>query len=188
KWAYGDLVMRYSKSPIPMVEFYNGHRHFCAAASKSGKAQSFRGLDDVISVFFTEAAHSGAIDDYPIYTALTPLLANRDIGDLVFESTPNGKRGFYYDITMDAKSVPKKNHYHYIEVDYTEALKYGVLSKEYIERQKKDPRVDFPQEYMCRFTTTKRAAIPEDEIQVITDPEKQPEDLSAFLGYEDMRD
>jgi len=186
-WKYGDLIYRYVKSPQPIIEFYNGARVFCFAASKSGKAQAFRGPDDVISIFMTEAGHSGAIDDYPIYNALTPNLANRPDGDLVFESTPNGKRGFFYDIWMDA--IDKKNHYHTMQVDYLQAIKYGVMSKSYAEQQKRDPRVDFEQEYCCKFTTTKRAAIPADEIQVIEDEKLQPIDLTkTLLGYEDYRE
>ena len=182
-WPYGKIIKRYVKSPQPVVEFYNGTRVFCFAASKSGKAQSFRGPDDVISIFMTEAAHSGAIDDYPIYNALTPNLANRPDGDLVFESTPNGKRGFYYDVWMDA--IVGKNHYHTLEVNWERAVKAGVLSIEYVEKQRKDPRVDFEQEYCCKFTTTKRAAIPSDELKVIEEERMQPIDLSKELGYDD---
>jgi hypothetical protein len=179
KWRYGDIIMRYVRSPQPIVEFYNGARVFCFAASKQGRAQSFRGPDDVISIFMTEAAHSGATDDYPIYNALTPNLANRSDGDLVFETTPNGKRGFFYDVWTDA--IAGKNHYHTLQVDYTQAVKYGVLSKQYIEAQRKDPRVDFEQEYCCKFTTTKRATIPEALIDAM--PEVHAQDLSSFLGY-----
>jgi len=186
-WKYGDLIYRYVRSPQPIVEFYNGTRAFCFAASKSGKAQAFRGPDDVISIFMSEAAHSGATDDYPIYNALTPNLANRPDGDLVFESTPNGKRGFYYDIWADA--IVGKNHYHTLEVNYEIAVKAGVLSEVYVEQQKRDPRVDFEQEYCCKFTTTKRAAIPADEIKAIEDDKLQPIDLTkTLLGYEDYRD
>lgn len=185
-WKYGDLIYRYAKSPQPIVEFYNGTRAFCFAASKSGKAQAFRGPDDVISIFMSEAAHSGAIDDYPIYNALTPNLANRPDGDLVFESTPNGKRGFYYDVWTD--SIVGKNHYHPLEVTWERAVEAGVLSIDYVNKQRKDPRVDFEQEYCGKFTTTKRAAIPADEVRVIEDEHMEPIDLSKELGYDDYRD
>lgn len=137
KWAYSDLIKRYAKSPQPMVEFYNGTRHFCFAASKSAQSQSFRGPDDVISIFFSEAAHTGMENDTPIWNALTPNLANRDDGDLVLESTPNGKRGIFYEIWSDVERGINKS-YHPLRMDYKEALKYGVLSAKFIQQQKEE--------------------------------------------------
>jgi len=119
KWRYGDVIMRHVKNPQPIVEFYNGARVFCFAASKSAQSQSFRGPDDVISIFFSEAAHTGMENDQPIWNALTPNLANRDDGDLVLESTPNGKRGIFYNIWSDVERGINKS-YHPLRIDYKE--------------------------------------------------------------------
>lgn len=183
-WDYGDVVMRYVKSPQPIVEFYNGARVFCFAVSKTAKRQAFRGPDDIISIFFTEAAHTGMDEDTAVYTALSPLLANRTDGDFVLESTPNGKRGFYYNIWMDA--LEKKNEFYPYLVTWQEAVKYGVIPQEFIDKEKRNPNVDFEQEYEGKFTTSKRATFDEQMIEEAKKVlgEHKSINLSRELGYE----
>jgi len=45
-----------------------------------------------------------------------------------------------------------------MEYNYEIAVKEGVLSKVFIERQKKDKRVNFGQEYNCEFTSSANSA------------------------------
>lgn len=179
-WTYGDLIIKYVTHPQPVVEFYNGARVFCFAAIKSGQYQSFRGTDDIISIFLSEAAHIGLTDDSVIYDALYPNLANRDHGDFVIESTPNGRRGFFYDVWQNA--IKRKNAFYPYQVNYVEPVRCGVLSKKFIEEQKQDSGIDFEQEYCCKFTTSKRATFTEDMIRGLSH-DKKCIDLAEMLGY-----
>jgi len=43
--------------------------------------------------------------------------------------------------------------------DYRIGLQHNVLSKKFIEREKNSPKLDFEQEYCCKFTSTYSAAI-----------------------------
>ena len=56
--------------------------------------------------------------------------------------------------------------------NYQEGLKYKILSQSFIDKMKRDPNVDFGQEYNTQFTSVKSAAfgslleenyLPEDE-------------------------
>jgi len=181
-WKYDELIRRSSiHSQHPIIEFYNDTRIFCFAASKQGKSQTFRGPDDIICIFLSEAAHTGMLKDQPVMNALFPNLANRDYGDFIMESTPNGKRGFFYNYWKNREDE-KNMTWCPLQWDYTEGLKYSVLSQKFIEEQKQDPEVDFEQEYCCKFTTTKTAAIPADIIKTLP-PDEESEDLSGWLQY-----
>lgn len=202
KWHHDDLIRKANFGQEPLVEFFNDTRVFGFAASKQGQRQSFRGPDDIIGIFVSEAAHTGMSDDYPLVNALEPNLANRDYGDIIYESTPNGKRGFFYDRAMRCEAVLNQYQFatdeercqklmelvgwNYRVFPYTVALDVGIISQKFIDHAKKDPEVDFEQEYMCKFTTTKKATFDE---KVIEEAEKAlgkhtSVDLSKELGYE----
>ena len=165
--------------------WWNGTTIIGSTASKSGKSSSFRGYSDVVAWFITEAAFTGVNDDYPILNGLTSLTANREDGDMILESTPNGRSGFFHDLSMDAsvnlqqKNMIGPNGFYYMEIDYTQAVKEGVISKAFIEHEKKNPRIDFEQEYCCAFTSSSNAAfmpLEPDNFQ-----EEAVEDLSKLL-------
>jgi hypothetical protein len=182
KWKESDLIHRVSiNGQHPIIEFRNGTRVFCFAASRSGKSQSFRGPDDVISILFSEAAHTGMIEDQPIMNALEPNLANRDDADFILESTPNGKRGFLYNYWMDIKEGKMKG-WHQIEWDYHHGLKCGVLSKKFLAQQKANPRIDFFQEYCCKFTSTVSGIFKDEDISLLPDDAPEPVDLLKAIG------
>lgn len=164
KWDYGDIIMSFTRSSPMKIELYNGTKILATPASKSGKAQAMRGYSDVVCWFLTEAAHTGLNDDYPIINGLTSLTANRPDGHSILESTPNGKRGFFYELWYDATSKLQKtfevgpNDYYTLEYDYKIAVESGVISRQFIEREKKNKKIDFDQEYGCKFTTADSAA------------------------------
>jgi len=149
-----------------ILDLYNGTKVIGSSASNSGKASPIRGYSDVAAWFLTEAAHTGLTDDYPVINGLTSLTANRDYGDQVLESTPNGKRGFFYDLFNDATDGLKNkfkmgsNGYYTLQYDYKIAVKEGVISKRFIESEKKNPRVNFAQEYECDFSSSASGLIP----------------------------
>jgi len=114
--------------------------------------EAVRGSENVICVLLDEAAHFKLIDDRVIYDGLEPNIANTE-GDFICISTPNGKRGFFYDLWEE------ENEYYKLTQPYTVA--YGLLlSESYIAKKKNDARIDFEQEFNCQFTSSKSAAFP----------------------------
>lgn len=166
KWQYGDIVLSYSKSKM-IVDFYNGAKVIGSSASNSGRASPVRGYSDVVAWFLTEAGHTGLTDDYPVLNGLASLTANRDFGDQILESTPNGKSGFFWDLWNDATDSLKNkfqmgpNGYYTLQYDYQIAVKEGVISKKFIEAEKKNPKVNFAQEYCCEFSSSASSAMQE---------------------------
>jgi len=183
-WDREQLIPSFTKTPLVM-KWWNGTTVIGSTASKSGKSSSFRGYSDVVAWFITEAAFPGVNDDYPILNGLTSLTANREDGDMILESTPNGRTGFFYDLSMDAsdnlkqKNALGKNGFYYMEIDYTQAVAEGVIAKAFIEHEKKNPRIDFDQEYCCAFTSSSNAAFLPLEASYFQ--EDSVEDLSGLL-------
>ncbi len=132
--------------------------------------ESVRGEENVKCVFMSECAFINLIDDSKVYNALHPNVANIADADFVMESTPNGKRGFFWT-NWDANS-----EYHKLEQDYTVSIG-KLLDTEFIEKEKKNPRIDFFQEYGGKFTTSLSAAFKEDEIMFEDAPINMYEDL-----------
>lgn len=159
KWRHDDLIVKFTRSSPSVIEFYNGTRLMGFSASKSGKTNPVRGADDLIEEFLTEAAHTGMEDDTPLHNALVPNIGQYPNGHLVYESTPNGKRGIFYRFATEAREG--RGPFKYFEVDYHQGLKYNILSEDFIRKQKQDPNVDFAQEYECQFTTSLKSAFEE---------------------------
>jgi len=122
--------------------------------------ESVRGEENVKCVFMSECAFINLIDDTKVYNALHPNVANISDADFVMESTPNGKRGFFWT-NVDASS-----EYHKLEQPYTVSLG-KLLDKKFISTEKSNPRIDFEQEYCCKFTTSLSGAFREDEIKFV---------------------
>lgn len=185
-WTQEQIIPSFTKSPLVM-EFWNGTKVIGSTASKSGKSSSFRGYSDVVAWFITEAAFTGVNDDYPILNGLTSLTANRDDGDMILESTPNGKSGFFHDLSMDASENLKfknrlgPNKFYYMEIDYTHAVKEGVIAKSHIETERANTRIDFDQEYCCKFTSSSNAAFYPLESDNFND-EEELEDLTSLCS------
>ena len=78
--------------------------------------------------------------------------------------------GFFWT-NWDANS-----EYHKLEQDYTVSMG-KLLDKNFIEKEKLNPRIDFDQEYGARFTTSLSAAFKEDEIMFEDTPINMYEDL-----------
>jgi len=133
-------------------------------------SEAVRGEENVKCVFMSECAFINLIDDSKVYNALHPNVANIPDADFVMESTPNGKRGFFWT-NYDANS-----EYHKLEQDYTVSMG-KLLDEDFINNEKKNPRIDFDQEYGGKFTTSLSAAFKEDEIIYEDTPINMYEDL-----------
>ena len=191
KWGYGDIVLKKVTSSPSHIEFYNGTRFFSIPASNRGQGPNLRGTNKISSMWLTEAAHTGLRRDNVILNAMTANLANIDYGEVVFESTPNGKRGIFWNLWNGAEvpgyetrpsreAVLGPNQYARLLFSYETSLKYKVISEKFIEGEKANVEVDFDQEYRGKFTTSKNAAFDDDEI--ITLPEGENSiDLSIML-------
>jgi len=216
KYYYNDLISMSRFGTDPVVRHKNDTRVMAFAASRQEKAQTFRGADDVIAAFLTEASHTGMKNDQPIMTALEPNLAQRDDGDLILETTGNGRRGFFYEYWMQTMNhlsllfdIPINEHQLLVDTlhqkleqgekikevdwyplmyDYTIGIKENILSKKYIEKQKRNPKLDFAQEYCCKFTSTYTQAIPLEDINYLdpNDPDyEKPMDYGSLLKDRD---
>jgi len=119
--------------------------------------ESVRGEENVKCVFMSECAFINLIDDTKVYNALHPNVANISDADFIMESTPNGKRGFFWT-NYDANS-----EYHKLDQPYTVSLGM-LLDEEFIKKEKANPKIDFEQEYCGKFTTSLSSAFKEDEI------------------------
>jgi hypothetical protein len=164
-WKFEDLVDTHSAS---LVRLASG----VEIETYPGDATAVRGPANIRCVFITEAAHFDLVDDSEVYNALRPLAANDPNVDFILETTPNGKRGFFYD-----QWVMEGNFYKKLEINYEPALAAGLLTNEFIQQEKKNPRVDFEQEYNCKFTSTRNAAIIEDNIVYIPRPTRDYSDI-----------
>lgn len=123
---------------------------------------ALRGLENVICVFLDEASHFNVIDDTDVYNALEPNLVNTS-GDFIIVSTPNGKRGMFYDLWQD-----KTNQFYKHEMPW-HVSKNLLINERMIDRKKNDMTIDFEQEYLCQFTSPKGSFISEDLIMVCED-------------------
>lgn len=223
KITEAHLIRKKRFATEPTVEFINGTRAFAWAVSRQEKAQGFRGADDIIAIFFTETAHTGLKQDQSVMNALKPNLAQRDDGDFILESTGNGRRGFYYNYWMEIMrqlskefQTPLKDDTHQTLVDrlhalwkskqkmpqidwfplrvpYQTGINHNILSKKFIASEKRDPNLDFKQEYMCYFTSTYNRAIDTSNLKFVPEDvsaeyrKKYPKDLLELVGKKSVR-
>lgn len=129
--------------------------------------ESVRGEENVICVFMSEVAFTGLIDDKKVYNALKPNVANIESADFIMESTPNGKRGFFWELYTN------KNEYHKLEQPYTVSMG-KLLDVSTIEAEKINPMIDFEQEFNCRFTTSLTSVFKEEDVNYV------PKDINRY--------
>lgn len=191
KWGYGDIVLKKVLSSPSHIEFYNGTRYFSIPATNRGQGPNLRGTNKISSMWETEVAHTGLRRDGVVLNAMTANLANIDYGEIVFESTPNGKHGMFWDLWNGAevpghKTLPSQeailgpNKYARLLFSYETAVKYKVISQKFIDDEKANVTVDFDQEYRGKFTTSKNAAFDDDEIKYL-DEGQSSIDLSIMI-------
>jgi len=167
-WKYGDIVLHDSAKQLRLV---NGIEIEAYPAN-----EAVRGIDNVKCVFMSECAFINRIDDTKVYNALHPNVANIPTADFIMESTPNGRRGFFWENWNEGSEYTK------IQQDYTVSLG-KLLTPEFIAREKANPKIDFRQEYCCDFTTSNTAAFNRDKVDSIYEP--QPiNDYADILNQE----
>jgi hypothetical protein len=104
-----------------------------------GKEDTVRGFASVALLLIDEAAR---VPD-PLYKALRPVLAVAG-GDLWMMSTPNGKRGFFYETWASGQP-----DWHKVSVPATECPR---ISPAFLEEERRETgSTSFRQEYLCEF-------------------------------------
>jgi len=153
-WGVDTILTNHSSS---YLEFFNG-----AYVEAFPASDSVRGIENTICIFMSEAAFIDLIDDREVYNAVKPNIANITNADFILESTPNGRRGFFFE---EFRSAQKKlNEFVWLEQPYTVAMG-TLLSEEFINNEMKNPKIDFEQEYCCQFTTSNRSAFTVDTLK-----------------------
>ena len=152
EWMYGDVIMDEASS---WCDFYNGTHVEAYPAN-----ESTRGEENVICVYMSEVAFINLLDDTKVYNAIHPNVANIPHADFIMESTPNGKRGFFWEL---AEKIGGPNEYHVLTQPYQVALD-KLITPEFIEQEKHNPTIDFEQEYCCKFTTSLTSVFKEDDV------------------------
>ena len=159
KWSYDMLVKSYRSNHM---ELCNGVQIETFPAEPT----AVRGPENVKCVFVSEAAHVNRIEDGELYTALRPLAANDPDVDFILESTPNGRRGFFYDQWQ--YNIPLQNtgkeEFKTLQYNYQKAMDAGLLDAKFIAEERRNPKIDFEQEYNCKFTSTLSAAFEEEMV------------------------
>ena len=117
------------------LKFSNGSR----IISLPGREGTVRGYSGAALIIVDEA--SRVLDD--LYLTIRPMLAV-SAGDLMLISTPQGKRGFFYDIWKGKGKTWKK---YKVTADKTDHI-----SKEFLKEERESmPERWYQQEYFCEF-------------------------------------
>ncbi len=152
-WSKDEIFPEYQSSKATL---FNGI-HIQAYPAN----ESVRGEENVICVFLSESAFINLLDDSKVYNAVHPNIANIGHADFVMESTPNGKRGFFWELWED-----KENEYYKLEQPYTVSMG-KLLDEKTIQNEKKNSKIDFEQEYCCKFTTSLTGAFREEDVRFV---------------------
>lgn len=131
-------------------------------------SSAIRGETNIKAIFIDEAAHFDLIDDSIVMDAIGPIVFTNQ-SDLFMISTPNGRRGFFYEIS--------KNPEDYMPLMYRYEHTLGLIfSEEQWNKELARTDIDVQQEYMNQFTTTRRSYYGDQ----FTTGEHEEEDLSGF--------
>lgn len=158
-WKQEDLM---TLKPDHTVELFNGTTIEAYAAT-----EAVRGEANVICIFMSEAAFKHLNDDSGVYKAVRPNISNIENADFIIESTPNGRRGFFYDLSDKSKKAMEENRrpeFFYFEQPYTVSMG-KLLNEKDIEDAKKEGDIFFQQEFCCKFVTSGNQAFKEEEIK-----------------------
>jgi len=156
-----ELIVNWNKTEAKL-SMSSGH-YFQGYPTEN--IDSIRGQDDLAFIFIDEAAFFPQLDQEKVFNAISryDLKTNPHI---VWNSTPNGPQGGYYQIWESARK--RQNDYHQIKLPYTMGL--GILlPPAKVEHEKKvNPRM-FEQEYNNAFVAPIGAIMPQIEESVELD-------------------
>jgi Terminase large subunit, T4likevirus-type, N-terminal len=135
--------------------------------SLPGNEDTIRGFSSVTLAVFDEAAFA----EDGVYRALRPMLAVSR-GRLILLSTPNGKRGFFFEAW-------ENSDFQHVSVP---ALSCPRISPEFLESEKKALGIHwYRQEFECEFLDGVNSLLAYDTVQNAFSSEVKPLDLNALL-------
>jgi hypothetical protein len=135
-----------------------------------------RGDTKIAAFGLDEAAHFGLIDDSVVIDAIIPI-ADTNHSDVFAYSTPNGRRGFFYDLTMQEND--------FLKLQYNIYKVQGYLhTEDEIRKMLTRTDIDVDQEYLCQFTASHSAVFTEDMLEAARDENYRTTDLRKLLGYD----
>ncbi len=114
--------------------------------SLPSNSEAIRGDTKIGAIGVDEAAHFDMQDDSPVIDAIIPI-SDTNIADLFLRSTPNGKRGFFYNIDVTENDFIKMKFPIYVAEGH-------LYSKEQIQVMVARKDVDVEQEYLCQYTAS----------------------------------
>lgn len=136
------------------VELSNGSRILALPSSESN-IRTFSAVDLLI---LDEASR---IDD-EVYNAVRPMLAVSN-GQQILLSTPNGKRGFFYETWKNGD----ESEWQKIEIMASDCPR---ITKEFLESERRSmPEFLYLQEYFCQFTDSTSQVFPSALIEQAVD-------------------
>lgn len=143
------------------VEFANGSRLLALPGDNDG--DTIRGLANVRLAIIDEAARCSDA----LIAAIRPMLATNKRGQLVYLSTPKGKRGTFYETW-----VSNDPEWHRIEVEVGSCPR---ITPEFLARERKNlGETKYREEYLCEFLDNIDNAFPTTIIERAFTTEVEP--------------
>lgn len=162
EWKPGMSVT--SVGPKGLLALKNG----TSVQALPSNSSAIRGETNVKAIFIDEAAHFDMVDDSEVLDAIEPIVHTNQ-SDLFMVSTPNGRRGFFYEIS--------KNNEDYMALVYSYKHTLGLIfTEEKWNKALSRKDIDVQQEYMNQFTTSRSSYY--GKIEATGDHEEQ--DLSKY--------
>jgi len=109
------------------------------------RAEAILGDTKIKAIFMDEASKWLLVDDEPVMNAVKPIVEINK-SDLFMISTPNGPKGFFYNIERDT------NDFFKFKYDIYQAVGF-LYTLEKADEMLKDNTVDTDQEYLNQYTT-----------------------------------
>jgi hypothetical protein len=143
------------------IEFENGSRILALPGDNDG--DTMRGLANVRLAIVDEAARCSDA----LITAIRPMLATNPRAQLVYLSTPKGKRGTYFDAWTS-----NDTDWHRIRVELGSCPR---ITPEFLARERKNlGETKYREEYLCEFLDSDIAAFNSTLVDLMFDPEVRP--------------
>lgn len=135
-------------------------------------SEAIRGDTKIGAIAVDEAAHFKLVDDSEVIDAIIPIV-DTNLADLFLRSTPNGRRGFFYNIDVTENDFIKLKFPIWVA---EQIAGIGLYTHEQIDLALARKDIDVEQEYLNKYTTT-RSSYYGDEF---TQGEHEEEDLSRY--------
>lgn len=142
-WTPGKRVI--DIGPYNQLLLKNG-TFIQALPSNSG---AVRGDTKIGAIIMDEAAHFDAVDDSPVMDSVGPIVFTNQ-SDLFMLSTPNGRRGFFYNLSRDPQDYILRIF------SYRETIGFLYASEDW-DKELSRTDIDVEQEYKNQYTTTRRS-------------------------------